>query len=135
MSGWSAEWNGDDLVERTKRAQARAILAIAEVAAAEAKRLAHVYTGTMRRSIHVAPADYIPYRDEMAAQSDDLQASTTVEPTETETGAMVLLGSWVHYADIEEVVRGHEFITPAVESVRTQAAEIIRRAAEEEGLS
>jgi hypothetical protein len=128
---WESSWNGGDLVDRCKRAQARAVVAIGELAAQEAKRLAHVYTGTMRRSIHVAPAGYQGHFDEAIARDGEVPGIT---PEEVQN-ATVEVGSWVHYAEIEEVERGHEFIAPAVESVRTQANEVIIRAAHEEGLA
>jgi hypothetical protein len=131
MSDWEATWNGGDLVDRCKRAQGRAVVAIGELVAQEAKRLAHVYTGTMRRSIHVAPAGYQGYLDEAVARNSELSGVTPEEVRD----ATVEVGSWVHYAEVEEVERGHEFVAPAVEAVRTQANEVIIRAAHEEGLS
>lgn len=120
-------WRGDDILTRMKRATGSGLIAIAENVVAEGKRNAHVISGTMKRSIHAAPAGYDGGDDEIRAVSSDLPSVKT--PSPHPVGWAVEAGSWMPYACVEEVGRGHQFMTPAVESVRGVKATAIMTAA------
>jgi hypothetical protein len=115
------------------------MVAWAETIVASAKENAHVVTGTLRRSIHAAPAEYTGENDFDFARHDidlfDMQGDATMElPTwESESIATVLVGSWIPYAIYEEVRPGHEYLQPAYEASLDAVADIFRQAFEEEG--
>ncbi len=130
----SSEWHGPEIQKKMQRATGRAVIAIGENVATEAKMIAHVVTGTLRRSIHTAPRGYLGSGDEGAAQSANL-SNVGMEGVSYEgAAALIEVGSWLSYACVEEVGRGHQFITPAVELVRTRAHSIFQQAVREEGL-
>lgn len=126
-----SEWHGDDIVERAGRAAGRAVIGIGEQVVADAKSNAHVVTGTLRRSIHLAPVGY-GGDDESTARA--VTIPNIGEATEQGDSHLVEAGSWLPYACVEETGRGHQFITPAVENVRGIAPALIRQAFAEEGL-
>lgn len=130
----SFEWHGDDIQDRMKRATGRAVVAIGENISMEAKQIVHVVTGTLRRSIHTAPRYYGGGSDESAAATADL-SNVGVEGVSFEgAAALIEVGSWLSYASVEEVNRGHTYIEPAVELVRSRANQIFEQAVREEGL-
>lgn len=135
----SHEWHGKSLSLKASRAQARAILEIGDEAAHEAKQLAHILSGTMMRSIHTAPENYTGEADyEIAATGVDLQDANPATvyniDLEAASGIGISFGSWVDYAIIEEEVRGHEFIEPAVFAVRARSNGIMIKHFKIEGL-
>jgi hypothetical protein len=141
------EWFGDELGLRVDRASARAIVGIAEAVAVETKRVTHVISGTLRRSVHAAPVGYDGSRDEEAAKRGDMMlgsselstlgsalGSATLATLGVE-GAVVEVGSWLPYACVEWVGRQHPGVTQGLESVRGPWADIIvAQAFREEGL-
>lgn len=116
------EWKGDDILRRGKRAVARGTIAIAENIGGHAKRNAHVISGDLRRSIHVA------------AHNSGGLGRATAQAAATHDGALVDVGSWLDYACVEEVGRGHRYMQPAVEEGRTTAHLTMRAAFAAEGL-
>ena len=128
-------WHGDEIARRAERADGRAVVAIAENIAADGKRYAHVISGTLMRSIHSAPLNYIGAADEEAAATTDLGNAGFMDVLFDPRGAALEVGSWVSYACVEEVGRGHAFMTPAVEGMRGPRADaIIKQAYVEEGI-
>ena len=115
------EWN-DEVDARVKRAAARGTIGIAEGVSRFAKENAHVVSGQLRRSIHVARSDTI-----------GLQRATTLN-VKTTDGAVVDVGSWLDYACVEEIGRGHRFMGPAIEQIRPFTVVTMREAFAQEGL-
>lgn len=137
MFGWSEkhEWHGDEIQARAERADGRALVGISEGIAADGKRYADVISGTMRRSIHSAPINYIGAGDEDAAAAADLPNAGFWDVVVDPEGSVLEVGSWVSYACVEEVGRGHQFMTPAVEGWRGPRSDaVMKRAYLEEGL-
>lgn len=123
---------------RVERAAGRAIVGIAMQVAVETKRVTHVKHGTLRRSVHAAPAESPEGHedDEREAQTADLMMTRGApEPTRTAMGVAVEVGSWLPYACVEWIGRGHPGITEGLEVVRGERTEaILRQAFSEEGL-
>jgi hypothetical protein len=130
-------WNGDDLVVKSRRAAGRAIIGIGMQVSVETKRLTHVVEGTLRRSIHAAPAGYDGADDEVRAESADLMSGGNMpEASYRAEGAVIEVGSWLPYACVEWIGRGHPGITQGLESVRGSMADsIVRAAYRQEGLA
>lgn len=130
------EWYGLELQARINRAAGRAIIGIAMAVAVETKNITHVVNGNLRRSIHAAEVGYDGSPDEEEAQSADLLMSHFMPvATPTPFGPAVEVGSWMPYACVEWVGRGHPGITQGLESVRGIRTDVIvRRAFQEEGL-
>lgn len=140
-SGVEFKWNGLTIQEQANRAKGRGLVGIGMSIATEGKRNADVISGTMRRSIHVAELNY--------TGGDDLEVSTGTDPEDQSYGppnitiptyvggeAALEVGSWVPYACVEEVGRGHTFMQPAVEVVQGARAEALMiKAFAEEGLA
>lgn len=125
------EWKGNELVMRAQRALGRGIIGVGMVAVVAGKEHADVITGTMRRSIHLAPPGYAT-DDEAEAQRGEMP--NQLEPTMVGTDWVIAVGSWVPYACVEEVGRGHQFMTPAVDVARGKTEGIMLQAFAEEGL-
>lgn len=117
----SVRWNGDEVSRRFHRAVGRGTIGIAERISREAKQFVHVITGTLRRSIHVA----------RTGTSGNVGANW--QNVMRRDGAVVEVGSWITYACVEEVGRGHRYMQPALERGRSYAVQIMRRAFKEEG--
>jgi hypothetical protein len=126
-------WNGAEILLRIRRALGRGLVGAGMAAVPEAKILAHRITGTMARSVHLADASHIGQDDEAAARQADIP-SVTVPTPRGEIDWVLLFGSWVPYACVEEVGRGHQFVTPALDVARSGAESVMRQAFAEEGL-
>lgn len=126
------DWKGDELVLRARRALGRGLIGVGMVVVVAGKENAHVVSGTMRRSIHLAPATYAGGNDAEDSQHGDME--NVMAPTALGTDWVVAAGSWVPYACVEEVGRGHQFMTPALDVGRARAEPIMRQAFAEEGL-
>jgi hypothetical protein len=140
-----SDWKGDELMMRMERAAGRAVVAIAMSIVAEAKVFVgdpgrhptlsgeHDWTGTLRRSLHVATVSYDGTGDVTAASEQDI--ANEMNPTRIADGVYLEAGSWVPYACVEEVGRGHQFMSPAVDALSGGRADaIVAQAVREEGL-
>ena len=156
------DWDGDELLARVSRAIGRADIAIAERIGWTAKEIVHVESGTLRRSIHAAPAGEFHGNDEVEAhgvgpephhergvylsgipgstRGADLMdtRSMLLHPEDATAGhpliAVMEVGSWVAYACVEETGRHHYYMHPAYEMVAPTGWETIAQAFAEEGL-
>jgi hypothetical protein len=119
---YKASWYGNEIVARAQKASGVAIIAIGEEVSRETKIITHVITGNLRRSVHAAPAGYGGEGGggEGASFSGD--------------GASVEVGSWLPYACVEWVGRGHPGVTQGLEAARSKADVIVRAAFAAEGL-
>jgi len=137
------EWRGNDIVAAVHRAAARGVVALGETIVSEAKQRVHRLTGTLSRSIHSAPdnyqggSDYDDARDpEHGGSGRDLAAGAVIGelPTwVTESQAVVLVGSWIPYACVEE--GRHPYMQPAIEAAMGRALGVFQQAFREEGLA
>lgn len=114
-------------------------MGLAVAAAVETKRVTHVQFGTLRRSVHAAPVDYVGDDDITQAEKEDMSAgeflSTSMVSNPEGAGPTVEIGSWLPYACAEWVGRGHPGVTEGLESVRgARANRIVMQAFREEGL-
>ncbi len=130
------EWYGPEVKKRVHRATGRALIAFGTRVAVETKMVTHVVTGTLRRSIHAAPAHYEgAYSDEkMAPDQDLLLTAHMVEATPVPQGYAIEVGSWMPYACVEWIGRGHPGVTQGLEAARPAAGAIFEKAFREEGL-
>jgi hypothetical protein len=110
-------WLGDVMVARAARAIGKGMIGIGERVVVNAQMNAHVVTNTLRPSIHLAVPN----------SSGDQRADTM--NIMTTDGAALEAGSWLDYACVEEVGRGHAFMGPAVEEVAGPVAEDVMGAA------
>lgn len=134
MSSYSATFFFNESDMRIKRATARATIGIAVAVATETKRVTHRLTGNLMRSVHAAPAGYDGSGDEAEAARGDM-LDFALEPTLTPFGPMVEVGSWMPYACVEWIGRGHPGIDQGLEAVRgIRASAIVHQAFREEGL-
>ena len=133
---YSFDWEGHGISLQVKRAMGRGLIGIGMAVSTEGKRNAHVISGTMMRSIHTAPHGYSGGNDEASAASSDLgNVSSVSDIGKTGFDSVIDVGSWMSYACVEEVGRGHAFMQPAVESVSgARAVALMTRAFAEEGL-
>ncbi len=129
-------WNGLEIQQRVHRAAARSIIGIGMEMAMDGKRISHHISGTLVRSIHVAPLGAPHGEDEKISASVDMMfAGGRIEATKTPLGPAVEVGSWLPYACVEWVGRDHPGITQALEAVRGARADmIVATAWREEGL-
>lgn len=115
------KWKGGDVKKRVKRAYARGTIGIAEGVAGRGKVNVHKITTQLARSIHTAK----------------VKSGGNISPSQrnilTALGAVVEVGSWIEYACVEEVSRGHRYMQPAIEQVRGSAHITMRKAFQEEG--
>lgn len=105
------DWNGDEVERRFNRATARGTVAIGQGVSTEAKKLVHVQSGDLRRSIHVAQARNVEGEPSIDGRSFARAAHAS--------GATVEVGSWLAYACVEETGRQHVYMGPAVEIARS----------------
>ena len=120
-------WGGDEIELRSQRAAGRAVVAIAVNAASETKRLTHRFSGTLARSTHAAPVGYEGSGDERVARGADM--NDIPHATHTAEGPAVEVGSWLPYACVEWVGRGHPGVTQGVEATRGARVDAIVAAA------
>lgn len=136
---YKTEWFGNEIIARARRALARGLIGTGMEVVVAGKRNAHVDTGTMRRSIHLAPANFTggdDYSEAYGENGEGRELPNVVEPTPRGSVDWVLLvGSWVPYACVEEVGRGHQFMTPAMDIGRSMSDRIMAQAFAEEGLA
>lgn len=132
-----SKWDGMSVMERFERATARAAVSIGMHVAVETKRVTHVVEGTLRRSVHAAPAGYDGAGDELVAQATDMHnMASPPQATITPTEALVEVGSWLPYACVEWIGRGHPGITQGMEMTRGVTCDrIVRAALRQEGLA
>lgn len=130
-------WNGLDFLARLDRAAGRGIVGIGVAVSNETKRVTHVQSGTLRRSVHAAEPNADHGGDEgSASHGDMLLMSMGVHAKESELGPVIEVGSWLDYACVEWVGRGHPGIQQGLEAVRGARADgIVMQAFAEEGLS
>lgn len=122
---------------RVKRATGSAIIGMAEAVAVETKRVTHVFTGNLRRSVHAAPVGYGDEENDIrdAERGDLLAQHMFTEPTPHIEGWAVEVGSWMPYACVEWVGRQHPGITQGLEAVAgLRATGILAAAFRREGL-
>jgi hypothetical protein len=134
-----SEWYGMSVNERVKRATGRSLVGMAVRVATETKMVTHVVSGTLRRSVHAAPVHYEGAElDRLAAEGgqDLLEGDLMgLEPTWTPIGPALEVGSWMPYACVEWVGRGHPGVTQGLELARSSFDGIIVQAFREEGLA
>lgn len=124
------DWRGAELLLRANRAAGRAIVAIGTNVAVETKGVTHVVEGNLRRSVHAAAATADHGLDESEAATADLMLTRgPPEPELTPLGPAVEVGSWLPYACVEWVGRGHPGVTQGLEAVRGERVNAIVRAA------
>ena len=118
---FKVDWDDATTRRRFDRAVGRGTIGVAGRVETQAKRNVHVITGDLRRSIHSAKVNTLG--EELASQRNVL----------TSDGAITETGSWLDYACVEEVGRGHAYMMPAVESVRAVAVAIFQESFRQEG--
>jgi hypothetical protein len=130
-------WNGLTFLERLNRASGRAIVGIGMQVAVETKRVTHVDTGSLRRSVHAAPPSADHGGDEGASGAADMMMmSQGVKAENSVMGPIIEVGSWLDYACVEWVGRSHPGVTQGLEAVRGARADaIVAQAFIEEGLA
>jgi hypothetical protein len=125
------KWEGLTFMEQLNRAAGRSIVGIGQAVAVETKRVCHVgVSGNLRRSVHCAPPSADHSGDEDASQSQDMMLAVgTVhaeeDPNGLGVGPSVEVGSWLDYACVEWVGRGHPGVTQGLEAVRGARADLI----------
>lgn len=116
-------WKGGEIEKRVKRAYARGTIGIAERVSAQGKRNVHKITTQLARSIHTAK----------------VASGGNISPNQRNVldalGAVCEVGSWIEYACVEEVSRGHRYMQPAIEQIRGSAYITMRQAFIEEGFT
>lgn len=128
-------WNGITIAQKIERAGGRAIVGIGVAAAVETKKVTHVLSGTLRRSVHAAPPNEFHDDDERGAEHADLMIGSTPHSAPSKFGPVIEVGSWISYACVEWVGRMHPGVTQGVEMVRGGRADmIVAQAFREEGL-
>lgn len=133
----ASNWQGLTIKERKDRACGRAIIAIGMQVAVETKSVTHVISGTLRRSVHAAPAGYSPdeMSEEQTAETQDLMVLYPIEEVPTVAGLSILeVGSWLPYACAEWVGRGHPGVTQGLELARSRTDATVLAAFAQEGL-
>lgn len=129
------QWNGPIFLERLNRAAGRSIVAIGVNVAVATKQVTHVETGTLRRSVFAASPTADHADDQRQALTADLLAEDFIAG-KTFLGPAVEVGSWLDYACVEWVGRGHPGLQQGFEAIRgTRANAIVWQAFREEGLS
>lgn len=128
------EWYGPEFLARLNQAAGRAIATIGVNVAIETKRVTHVQFGTLRRSVHAAPATQTHDGDLNTATSSDM-LNMAPETDESPWGPSIEVGSWLPYACVEWVGRGHPGVTEGMEMVRgARVQAIVAQAFYEAGL-
>lgn len=119
------EWHGDEFLARAGRATGRGLIGIGTAITSHAKVFVHEISGDLRRSIHLAKP----------ASSGAREARTGSDAKMADDLFLLEVGSWIDYACVEEVGRGHQFMQPAVETVSgAEAFATMKQAWMEEGL-
>ena len=134
---WEGQWFGPTIQQRVNRAAGRAIIGAGTLIAVNTKVVTHVLHGNLRRSVHVAPFPYEGADDDetLAEKGVDLLIETP-HPTQTPIGPVVQVGSWMPYACVEWVGRGHPGVTQGLEMSRGKKMDaIFVQAFAEEGLA
>lgn len=136
MAMVARSWEGLGIAQKIDRAGGRAIVGIGLAAAVETKRVTHRLTGTLMRSVHVAPIGEYHDSDEDEAHTADLMLTAeNLHATQTPIGQVVEVGSWISYACVEWVGRMHPGVTQGIEMVRGGRSDaIVAQAFREEGL-
>lgn len=131
-------WHGEAIKTRVHHAVGRGLIGIGMAVSYETKLVTHVVTGTLRRSVHPAPAFYEAGEVEhklMEGAEIDLALLAPEHATPTRNGYAIEVGSWMPYACVEWVGRGHPGVTQGLEAVRgTTANFIMSKAFREAGL-
>lgn len=118
-------WHGDELVARSRRANGRAALGMAEAVSMEMKQMAHVgSTGDLHRSIHAAVPDTL---GGVGADQETVRRG--------ESHWQVEVGSWLPYACVENNRGGtHRFADIGWQLAEPTFRPKLDRAWREEGL-
>jgi len=129
------DWHGMSIRHKTDRAAARALVGIGMEVARETKLVTHRISGTLARSVHAAPVGYeYAAEDARDAVEHDLLLREALHPTPLPTGPAIEVGSWLPYACVEWVGRGHPGVTQGLEIGRAKTDRYVRQAMREEGL-
>jgi len=131
------EWNGMGLQDRVNRASGRALVGISMQVVVNTKRVTHRISGSLARSVHAAqPMTADEEMDERLAEAGtDLALYYGMPvPVHTPMGRALEVGSWMPYACVEWVGRGHPGVTQGLEMSRIMVNPIIEKAFREEGL-
>lgn len=122
-----SQWNGEELIKKARRATGRGFVGIAGRIESQGKRFVDVISGDLKRSIHVARSG--------TSGNGPIRGGNDAQAPGSNDAWLVEVGSWLDYACVEEVGRGHQFMQPAVESTSGGPAyAIMKQAWEEEGL-
>lgn len=117
-------WHGDEFKARSRRANGRAIVGMAEHTAVEMTKAAHVLSGDLKRSIHAAKIDTMG-----AVEASPESAREKVDVWVLE------VGSWLPYACVENNHGGtHRFADIGWELTKPKFEAKLERAWREEGL-
>lgn len=129
-------WHGETIRRKGHRAAGRGIVGIAVAISRETKIVTDKISGTLARSVHAAPARYEgAEQDETDAAGGQDLGSRIPLATPTGLGPACEVGSWVSYACVEWVGRGHPGVQQGLEKVRgPQANAIMAQAWREEGM-
>lgn len=133
------EWNGANFIEAMHTAVSRAQIAVGSLAVSEQKAVVHRLTGTLARSIHIAPKDYVGESDQAKAaagldlQTDGGGAAFYNLPTWVGDDAYLEEGSWIDYACVEN--NRHPYMAAGMDLAISRARAIYQQAFAEEGIS
>lgn len=130
------EWHGDEIMTKARRATGRGIISIGEQIVSEAKQIVHVQSGTLRRSLHTAPADEMHFADEDEARIRDLNEQVLEWHqimSDDQLMAVIEAGSWLPYACVEECGRQHHYVLPAYDMIYPTMSVTMRAAFAAEG--
>lgn len=131
----SGVWYGLELEARAQAASATAAIELADSIVEDTKRLVHVISGDLRRSIHSAPVGYMDAEiDESSASHGDIDNVSNPGEIQHAGGPQLEVGSWLPYACVEWVGRGHPGITQGLEMNRLKATALMIEAFRGEGL-
>ena len=128
-------WFGQVIKEQASEAIADGTIEVGDVIVQKAKGFAHQITGKLQRSIHVGEVGRTGDEDEGRADTGDIPNINSGDVQRDGMSASVDVGSWVEYAAVEEISRGHVFMTPAVEGARGEAFGAMAKAFAARGLS
>lgn len=135
---WRLEWRGPELQRELEQAARSALTEIGLRIEAEAKKELYPghgkITGTLQRSIHVAPLGY-PWQSDrtQASQNTAELGGQDVEPVKDGTVLYLEVGSGLEYAMAvhqgHHAFSGYHYITKALEAVKPRVADILQSAA------
>lgn len=132
---WRKTWHGDEIDARSDRANGRAILGMGEATANAMRVAAHVVSGDLKRSLHVAAPVGAPHEPELERTGDHPLEATreTAEHRPKEWATEV--GSWMPYACVENNHGGdHRFADIGWQTASPFFDDQLQRAWREEGL-